>query len=132
MASSESVQPIKGAQFTFLNFLWKQIGDIRELQKSGLFYEALRQTIDLIDYLPKDFQNKFEFQQKAKKISKELDEINNGVESVDEYTHMVDRLEALDNYSKGKLKEFIAELSIRLDEKGYEEKKSSPIERGTV
>lgn len=132
MASSESIQPIKGAQFTFLNFLWKEIADIRALQKNGFFYEGLRQTIDLIDYLPNDFQNRFEFQKRAKKISEELDDINDGIESVDEYTHMVDRVDKLDEYSRPKLKEFIAALSSKLDEKGYHEKKPSPIERGAV
>ena len=127
-----SVEPIKGAQFTFLNFLWKQVGDIRELQKKGLFYEALTQTIDLIDYLPEDFQGKLKFQEKAKKIKTELDKIRDEIISVDEFTDMIDRIDCLDEFSEGQLKTFVAELSSKLDLKGYMEKKPSPIERGSV
>jgi len=126
------VEPIKGAQLNFLSFLWKQITDIRELQKKRYFQEALVQAIDLIDYLPEDFQNKLEFQQKAQKISEKIREIESNAEGVDIYSQMVGSLGALDDYAETVLKGFMADLCVNLDAKGYMEKRATKIERGSV
>lgn len=120
--NKSDVEPMKGAEYTFLHFLWKQIDEIRELQKKRYFQEALVQAIDLIDYLPNDFQDKLKFQEKAQKIAEEIDEIESNAEGVDTYTTMVSSLGDLDAYAKTVLKDFMAKLCIKLDAKGYMEK----------
>jgi len=125
------VEAIKGAQFNFLSFLWKQITDIRELQKRGYYYEALVQALDLIDYLPQDFQDKLKFQQKAQKIAERISQIDRDAEGVDAYTQMVDSLSSLDEHAKTVLKDFMADLCVKLDAKGYMEKRPSEVERGS-
>ena len=128
MIESRQVEPIKEAQFTFVNFLWKEISLIREFQRQGLYYDALVYAIDLIDYLPNDFQETLEFQKKAKKIAQEIGEITPKQGYL--YRQKIDISQKRNIISKPKLKTFMADLCLNLDKKGYLEKKGYPVEHG--
>lgn len=116
------IEPIRGTQFTFEQFLWREIAEIRDFQNMNQHYEALKRLLSLIDYLPRDFQITLKFQEKAQKIEKEIRKISDNVEGVDTYTQMVGCLDELDNYAEGVLKSLLSELCLKLDKKGYMEK----------
>jgi hypothetical protein len=119
------IEPIKGTQFTFEKFLWREIAEIRDFQSMNQHYEALKRLLTLIDYLPRDFQITLKYQEKARKIEKELNKISGNAVGVDAYTQMVDRLDDLDYYAETVLRRLLSELCLDLDRKGYMEKPSA-------
>ena len=116
------IEPIRGTQFTFEKFLWREIAEIRDFQNMNQHYEALKRVLTLIDYLPRDFQITLKFQEKARKIEKEVKKISGNAVGVDAYTQMVDRLDDLDYYAETVLRSLLSELCLKLDRKGYMEK----------
>jgi len=116
------VEPIRGTQFTFEKFLWREIAEIRDFQNMNYHYEALKRLLSLIDYLPRDFQITLKFQEKAKKIEKEMRRISDNATGVDAFTQMVDSLDALDGYAETVLRSLLSDLCLKLDKKGYMEK----------
>ncbi len=124
------IEQIKGVQFNFVSFVWKEISKIREYQEQGQYARALKALIDLIDYLPKDFQETMKFREKAKNVLKELRVIHTGSYQIDSFLSYVDSRNNLNDFAEDVLKDFISELSIKLDAKGYMEKKGGPVEHG--
>lgn len=121
MSEKELIQPIKDVQFTYSSFLWKDLAGIRELQKNGEYYSALWDLLDLIDWLPEDFQDKMEFQKKAKQIRQQLENIKTNrilpIQQDNDLEIQKNRISCII------LKKIIPELSKSLDRKGYMERK---------
>jgi hypothetical protein len=116
------IEPIRGTQFTFERFLWREIAEIRDFQNMNQHYEGLKRLLTLIDYLPRDFQITLKFQEKAQKIEKEMRRISDNATGVDAFTQMVDSLDALDGYAETVLRSLLSDLCLKLDKKGYMEK----------
>lgn len=128
MSEPKRVEPIKDARSPFVGFLWSEIAVIRQLQRQRYYYEALVYIVDLIDYLPLDFQVTFKFQDKGKETLTKTDNIT--ITQVYNTLQRVERDEKRNKLAKPLLKSFISELCRMLDKKGYMEQKGASIEYG--
>jgi len=124
------VEAIKGAQFNFVSFIWKEISKIREHQTAQEYSRALKDLIELISYLPKDFQETLKFKEKAQKTLTEMQQVNDNSSDADAYQTIISRHDSLNTYAETNLRSFISELCLKLDAKGYMEKRGGPVEHG--
>ena len=115
-----SEKKIHGAEFKYVDFLWKEIAKIRDCQTSGDLPQALRLATSLISYLPVAIKNKF--RKPAKEIEKDIRNILTKVEGVDFHTTQMARNKALRQYAAEVLDSFMDEISTVLDKRGYMEK----------
>lgn len=124
------VEAVKGVQFNFVSFIWKEISKIREHQTSGEYARALKDLLELISYLPKDFQETLKFQEKAQKQLTQLQNIRQNTSESDDYMTALAIHYDQNAYAETSLRDFISELCLKLDQKGYMEKRGGPMEHG--
>ena len=126
--TAENIQPIKNAQFGFLNFLWLDMKGIREKQKEGEYLTALLWLMDFMSYLPDDFQNKLGFLKRVEEINRKIDKIKPAGTTPEEAHARFKR--QLNDFARVELNNFLIQLSLAYDRKGYYEIKGPQVEHG--
>lgn len=121
------VEQVKGVQFNYVNFLWKGISKIWDLQQQGDHITGVEVAINFVDYLPEDIQNKHEFQKKAQEMQTRVKLARKTVNHSDIFITNVSRNRYLQNVAKQLLKDFVRELCVLLSKRGYMEKVSKPV-----
>lgn len=121
-------EQIRGTEFKYSSFLWKNIDKIREAETQGTPATALNLAITLIPYLPNAIKEKFDG--RAKKIESDMQYLVKEVKerSTDLFSQGVVTNRVLQKYAKVKLAQFVDELCGELDQRGYMEKKPLRVE----
>lgn len=122
--SRASVVRVKGVSFNYLQFLWSQIGQIRQQQAAGNFKGAMALCVSFISYLPDSMKDKF--RAKAEHIYMVMNAIQAGnLEQIQEipdyYIRGIYKNRLLQFYSSEALKTFIDEMTSMLNQLGYME-----------
>lgn len=125
MAETEQV---KGVQFNYVNFLWREIGIARDQQNMGNHRGALRLLITLVPYLPKGIKDQFRL--KAAKIMEKMRKIESNVQGSTFLMRRIARNREATLYAKRVFEEFVDELSSALDKRGYMEKTRKKLPEG--
>ncbi len=125
------VEPMKNAQFGFLNFLWLEMRAVREKQKEGDHLTALLWLMEFVDYLGDDFQNKLGFQEKVKEIRGKLEKMKpRGTTLEDAHVRFKRQL---NEFARVEYRKLLIALSLAYDQKGYYEIRFSvPTRKGDL
>lgn len=129
MSREDDVDPIKNAQFGFLNFLWLEMKAVREKQKLGEYYTALNWLMSFISYLGEDFQKKLGFKERVERIKSEIAKLH--PTGCDEIHRIINYKKMLNDFAKVELDKLITDLSFAYDKKGYYEIKGPKVEYGS-
>ena len=110
--------------------MWKQLAIITELEDNYYYERALQKAIRLVKYLPSDFQDpkKLNFPAKAKSVLEELNKVI--IDNAMSHRRNINTRQAKNQIASNLLDEFIQELCITLDKKGYMEQKGGLTPRG--
>lgn len=119
--SVAEIKQVKGVQFNFVNFLWKEMVAIRELERSGNYLEALRAAVSLIKYLPESFKKSLE--KKADTYRESLAWIEANMQGIDQFNTRFVRHRAMQQYASLALPDLMDDLSKFMDESGYMERR---------
>jgi len=117
---------VKGVQFNFVNFLWKEISYIRDLEKSGNYARALQALCSLITYAPEGIKK--EFREEAKKNSAKLRTTRGRGPS--RFVQNIKRNEARQLYALSVFNDFMDRFCTTLDKRGYMEKVGPQVDEG--
>lgn len=123
---SAEVKIVKGVQFNFVNFVWKEVAYIREKERDGNYALALEVACSLIDYLPIAFKKSM--QPEADNHLKTMENLRQNVKGMDTFTRHIVAQRTLQNYARINLQKFMRELSDFLDKSGYMEKRDDTAE----
>lgn len=121
---------VKGVQFNYVNFLWKEISWITEMEKQGEYHQALRSLLDLFNRLPKEIFGKV--QDQAIRIPKEIAFLRLQVKmrAIDSFNRRVVERRVLNVYARGTLRVMMRNFSDILDKRHYFEKTSPEVPTG--
>lgn len=122
------VEKIKGVQFNYVNFLWKALSKIWELQFEGNYAKALKTATDLIIYLPNAIKKKF--RDRIAKINENMRLISQNTDGPSLFVKSVSRNRILQRYARTALNSFMDDLCTELDQRGYMEKVAPQIPHG--
>lgn len=111
---------VSGVQFNYVNFLWKEIGEIRREHRSGYVVHALKLLTTLIPYLPKDIQKRFS--KRTAKIEEELDNLLKTVKGTSILDRHLKRNRAARIFAFIQLPKLLSDVSRMLDKRGYMER----------
>lgn len=127
MAATERV---RGVQFNYVNFLWKEIAWIKEMEKQGQYQEGLQSLIDLLHTLPKNVFDKFT--DPVSVIHKDIAFLRFKVRDValDWFNRIVLEKKVIQKYARMALTSLLREVCNELDKRGYMEKVSPDVEEG--
>jgi hypothetical protein len=122
--STAQVIRVKGVSFNYLQFLWQCIGTIKKTHESGNFAGALKLAAELITYLPESM--KTEFKSRADQIEVSINLIRTGKlkqisDIPDFFIRGIYKNRLLQTYGMEALKDFINNLTTKLDNIGYME-----------
>ena len=115
-------EQIRGTEFKYSSFLWKNVDIIRQAELAEKPAEALTAAITLIPYLPNGIKKKFkgradEIEEDMQYLTKEVKE-----RSTDLFSRGVVTNRVLQKYAKVALARFVDELCDELDKRGYMER----------
>jgi len=126
-----AVQKVKGVQFNYVNFLWKELARIRDLEVQKEYVAAFHLSMSLMKYLPNDIQAKF---------TKDIENYRNVMRAIPEKvrSQAIDRFNAdirindiSQQYANKRLELFLSDVCKMLDKKGYMEKTAPIVPEGT-
>ena len=126
--SDKEPETVRKIQYNFNNFLWKCLDKIETAMDEGDYILAMERAVRLVNYLPA--QIKKEFRPKAQTLRKRVIEKTKEIEGVDDYTTRMRRLDFMQRLASRLVPEFINDLLIALDERGYLEVKPRQVPRG--
>ena len=115
-----TVERVKGVQFNYVNFLWKELAYARDLEKTGDYARALRVLISLMPYLPRGIKDKFK--DRAKKIQEAIQQIEAGAQGPYAFNRSLNRNRDLQTYAFTVYRGFMDDLGSELDKRDYMEK----------
>ena len=121
-----TVERVKGVQFNYVNFLWKEIAYARDLEKTGDYAHALRVLISLMPYLPRGIKDKFK--DRARKIQETIQKIEADTQGPYAFNRSLNRNRQLQIYAYAVYHNFMDDLASELDKRGYMEKVSRPVD----
>lgn len=123
-------EKVKGVQFNYVNFLWKEIAWIEEKQKEGNFALGLQALVDLLYTVPKNIYD--QFKDKVERINREMAWLRLKVrqDAIDQFNLWVLEPKVLNRYAAGELPVLIREVCNCLDSRGYMEKTSPEVPEG--
>lgn len=132
--STAAVVKVKGVSFNYLQFLWSQIGQIRQQQAKGNPAGAMGLMTGLIDYLPDSIKEKF--RDRARRIQEIMNQISSGslpqIQKIpDYYTKGIYKNRLLQLFSNEAFQSFVDDLTSQLNRLGYMENLKQVAE-GTV
>lgn len=120
MAAQKTAQrKIKGLQYDYRFFLWKNMTMIRDAEMQGRYDLALHYAVSLIKYLPK--WAKDQFGKKAEELREGLRQCGSRVRAPDFFVKDCKVNKVRQAWAREKLDEFMTDFSLALDEKGYYE-----------
>ena len=123
-----TVERVKGVQFNYVNFLWKEIAYARDLEKTGDYARALRVLISLMPYLPRGIKDKFK--DRARKIQETIQQIEANSEGPYAFNRSMNKNRRLQIYAYAVYHKFMDDLASELDKRGYMEKVGPQIPTG--
>jgi hypothetical protein len=125
-----TTEKVKGVQFNYVNFLWKEISWVEEKQKEGNFALGLQALIDLLYTVPKDIYEQFKDQ--MERIQREMAWLRVKVrqDAIDQFNLFVLEPKVLNRYAARELPVFIRAVCNVLDKRGYMEKTSPEVPEG--
>lgn len=112
----------KGFESPYEQFLWKELSIIRELEREGLYAQAIRCAVSLLKYLHPAVRKKHEKQ--GKRILSELNHTINNTTGADIFTSLLNKNAAAQQLGERFLDEFVTEMSNSLGNRAYMEKQS--------
>lgn len=123
-SSKAQVVKIKGVSFNYVQFLWNGIATVKQAQSKKMYSEAMRLTIELVDYLPDTIKN--DFRGRATQIAATMEMItSNALKCLkavpDFYIRGIYRNRILQTYCSKAFSKFINDLSDKLNALGYME-----------
>lgn len=128
--SSQTQTKVRGVQFNYINFFWKEISWIGEMMKRGEYLQALEAWITLLNNTPVEIYQNFETD--IKNIPKEVAFLRawNKKRAIDHFNCLILTRNALIRYAKQRLPILQRRLSNIADKRQYFEKTSYPVPRG--
>lgn len=129
--STAQIIRVKGVSFNYLQFLWQCIGTVKKTHESGNFAGALKLAAELITYLPESMKS--EFKDRASQIENSINLIRSGrlkqIQDIpDFFIRGIYKNRLLQTYGNEALKDFINNLTTKLDNIGYMENTKVVVE----
>ena len=123
-------EKVKGVQFNYVNFLWKEISWVEDQQKKGNFALGLQALVDLLYTVPKDIYD--QFKDKVERLNREMAWLRLKVrqDAIDQFNLWVLEPKVLNRYAARELPVLIREVCNVLDKRGYMEKTSPEVPEG--
>jgi len=123
-------EKVKGVQFNYVNFLWKEISWVEDQQKKGNFALGLQALVDLLYTVPKNIYD--QFKDKIERINREMAWLRVKVrqDAIDQFNLWVLEPKVLNRYAARELPVLIREVCSVLDVRGYMEKTSPEVPEG--
>jgi len=110
----------RGFENTYQNFVWKELGIIRELERAGEYYEALAFSVSLLKYLQPEVREKQE--KHAKTLLLQVKETVRQIGGRDFFTNQLAKNRVAERLGREYLEEVIGELTSQLAGRAYMEK----------
>lgn len=123
-----TIEQIRGVQYNYVNFLWRELGKIREAETEGNYAVALERATTLIPYLPDGIKKKFT--EKARNIATAINFLANNLEGSDIFTTNMAKNRAVQRGARVLLERFVNQLASALDKRGYMEMRGRHIPEG--
>lgn len=125
---SREVEQVRGVNASYISFLWREIGIIRDSERKGDYASALAQVTTLIPYLPNGI--KAEFRQKAKTIQDTLKIMSKLKLGTDIFTNNLHKHRLMQTVARILLSKFLDELSTNLDKRGVYMERTREVLKG--
>lgn len=117
----------KGFENPYAAFVWRELSIIRQLERNGNYYQALRFAASLLKYLQPEVRKKQEQQVKA--ILAKVNKTIGNTRAADFFTTAQFRNRVARQLGEEYLEEVITELSNQLGARAYMEKGASASPR---
>lgn len=123
-------EKVKGVQFNWVNYLWKELSWIEEQKKKGSFAVGLQALLDLLHVAPKHYYDKFE--KEIKRLQAEMAWIRVNVRhlAIDQFNWWVLEPKKMNEYAAIELPPLLRDFCNSLDAQDYMEKKAAEVPEG--
>lgn len=121
---------VKGVQFNYVQYVWKSISRIDDMEMTGNHYEALKALLRLLNTVPKDIYEMFDKEVTAIKEALAKKRVGAASRGIDWFNKYVVTQRDLNTYAAIVLPDLKRAVCSELDRRGYMEKRSPEIPHG--